>query len=1469
MTFILQKELEKNLFTWEKVNVEESLQTTVDISQEYVGIFIDIVEGFSYDLQLSFDKLIVAKEHTFEEKFQRTEEGLRTYMWEEEYLEVWIDFKYYGRKYYYKGLKRVNFTLKYTKPSVVVKKQAENFEGLYARLVSEMYALKGINLERGYVASTNIFDSTYYPVVSDVAKEFMEEKEWKEIETSRKGKIYRWFIQICLLRIFLACTRVLNATESMNTEAKFEVVRDWAHKSLDNSIKQHLVRKLPKMLKEVHAGFDTEYVPVDWGINDLVSGQLSITGLIKLVIPIFEGYKFEGSNTLTGENYIKDGPSMKNKDSVLVHINDLLYEFRGIEFGDHDRTMTGLCNDLLRLPGLDICSRTNKGYLFQFNKLNISNLLILGAAGEKLVLNFNTIINLINQRIDARLEEYASNLISLIDIGDCTLNIKTKVNESWKAEEMHSNSLPLETLYMSNELNSDLSHDPEYEVRRRLRSTEFGTLSVNKNIYLYGHYNAADLSMLKDWRYVSRNNVDILKKSFCSLVKPIKACSERVYIRDTWLLASAVANSLEAVGKAHGMSKGKVPQHYLEDMSLYLQEQPSSFAAYAMQDSLITLAHALFIVDFTSKLGRASVPSTLGSLSSTYSRNKWQEDNYRGYQINHEFPLGASQQSINPKGLQSLGIVGDNLNMFTGSFRGGRNECFKYGIDKSTTWYDYDLTSCYSTIMSMCGDPMYSQEVSGESLIDSGYDIGSGALASAPAPDIIPDLGNYISVDKDLRGTSRDFSRLDNSAAGSMMGASFAVSPKEASKKSIIKKYFVNKPKVTPNAIAPAPLPSPKPATSPVKAIQKPIKPIIKKDIVQEIDPSNLPASKPLLESEILHELMLEESFEEMWTPVITAKKPSLNRKYTTLSHKTTKNGAVPSPTITIAAETPTIETSEEESLAQLTPDIASLLVNPDYNKLVYLNKFTDLEKIDFTKGYSAVRVKFNLPDSIKYPPVPVTLDQTITIYPLKGESLITGLEFKSALNILKQHDHDFKHYIKIIHGLYIPFKEKFLPEEEKWVFDYKPFFDIINELQANRRKHPKKSAMERIWKDLGNMLYGKVVCGISNKTSLDARTNLMKSMVGSEITNPIIGTWITGFVRALITELLNATHAIGGRICSATTDGFVTDIPNLEEKLLKYFEKIGYKDSFLARYRHIRFLLSGDPSALEIKTTVKGLIQWTTRGQHSIIAPNNVHIAAMTGFQKHQFTAKELIVMLENALEKGNSLLFLQKRLTGALENYKDEKQVSMTSGLRDFRTVFDSKRKIINSTAPILDTAPFKDLDEARLNRTLMNTLRTGIYSDKYSLPNTLAANTATTDFLNYIMIFFKKYNLLQILDVLLLINQVLPKPLELKVLLKRWYACQHIKGDILSKLVSYKNNRVLVTNLYNLLASAEFTHNTSILADYRSKFSNFALPSLALVNTKSSLVQQNLNNVLSALNKVPKEFRKEILLRLIEEQ
>jgi hypothetical protein len=57
-------------------------------------------------------------------------------------------------------------------------------------------------------------------------------------------------------------------------------------------------------------------------------------------------------------------------------------------------------------------------------------------------------------------------------------------------------------------------------------------------------------------------------------------------------------------------------------MSLLYKENPSLFKEYAMQDSLITVIHALFMNDFAFRLGSVAVPNTLGTLAEKYIRNK-------------------------------------------------------------------------------------------------------------------------------------------------------------------------------------------------------------------------------------------------------------------------------------------------------------------------------------------------------------------------------------------------------------------------------------------------------------------------------------------------------------------------------------------------------------------------------------------------------------------------------------------------------------------------------------------------------------------------------------------------------------------------------------------------------------------------------------------------------------------------------
>jgi len=392
--------------------------------------------------------------------------------------------------------------------------------------------------------------------------------------------------------------------------------------------------------------------------------------------------------------------------------------------------------------------------------------------------------------------------------------------------------------------------------------------------------------------------------------------------------------------------------------------------------------------------------------------------------------------------------------------------------------------------------------------------------------------------------------------------------------------------------------------------------------------------------------------------------------------------------------------------------------------------------------------------------------------------------------------------FVKVLYGFYIPFKKD----------GYLPFYKVINELQANRRKHPKKSAMERIFKDLGNMLYGKTVCGISNKRKFDTRLETMNAMKGNYLANPIIGAWITGFVRSLISELLNATNILGGKICAVTTDGFVTNIKNLEEKVLSLFAKINYQNSFLQDYRDIRFKLSKDPSALEIKTSVKGLVQWTTRGQISC-DPEKPFIAAMTGFQKNQFKHEENVEMVTNSMNSNNKIFYLQKRLTGALENYKNKSQVSMLSHLSVFRTTFDSKRNLIPSNDSMLFSTPYAHMNEALLARTMLNNFRSGIYSDSYTPKSTFVSSSSIIiETLKFVLRFFLSLNNwvpdLKMIDMVIKACEIYrylgfrftknPSTLVQKIT----YSIILNKGRIKSQLSSYENNRVFVKLLFLLL-------------------------------------------------------------------
>jgi hypothetical protein len=229
--------------------------------------------------------------------------------------------------------------------------------------------------------------------------------------------------------------------------------------------------------------------------------------------------------------------------------------------------------------------------------------------------------------------------------------------------------------------------------------------------------------------------------------------------------------------------------------------------------------------------------------------------------------------------------------------------------------------------------------------------------------------------------------------------------------------------------------------------------------------------------------------------------------------------------------------------------------------------------------------VEFLFPEETKYPCIPTRVDKDVDIYPLKGTSTITGSEYIAAKSMGCK--------IKVKTCVYVPFIENpdaeeikvKKPEVQHYINKYEyPFRIIVNNLQHERRIYPKKTFYNYMYKEIGNSIYGQIAMGLSGKNSFDVATKSYKQIKGSFLTNPLLASYITGFTRALIAECLHNINILGGDAVSVTTDGFITNIENLEVKILRSTKTL---KTFLNIYRSLRMVLTA-PSYLEDKKTKK-----------------------------------------------------------------------------------------------------------------------------------------------------------------------------------------------------------------------------------------------------------------------------------------
>lgn len=248
-------------------------------------------------------------------------------------------------------------------------------------------------------------------------------------------------------------------------------------------------------------------------------------------------------------------------------------------------------------------------------------------------------------------------------------------------------------------------------------------------------------------------------------------------------------------------------------------------------------------------------------------------------------------------------------------------------------------------------------------------------------------------------------------------------------------------------------------------------------------------------------------------------------------------------------------------------------ILTPDYGN-IRLSKNPD-DYCGHVMGFALVTFRF--PESVPYPSLPVRTDQYGLFFPLSGESWATAPEIELALSLGAE--------MTIHNGIIVP-----------WICDTSPhnsestsvFLPFVQQVRENRNRHIKGSLEEKFCKEIGNSLYGKLAQGLRAKTAFDTARGLNRSLPPSSVTQPFFAAHVTGFIRAVVGELMNALPS-DSSVVSVTTDGFLTNCP---------LDKINMSGPLSSRFQSLCDIVDPGSSMLTCKHEVSQLIAMKTRGQ-------------------------------------------------------------------------------------------------------------------------------------------------------------------------------------------------------------------------------------------------------------------------------
>lgn len=252
-----------------------------------------------------------------------------------------------------------------------------------------------------------------------------------------------------------------------------------------------------------------------------------------------------------------------------------------------------------------------------------------------------------------------------------------------------------------------------------------------------------------------------------------------------------------------------------------------------------------------------------------------------------------------------------------------------------------------------------------------------------------------------------------------------------------------------------------------------------------------------------------------------------------------------------------------------------------------------ELSLADFPLGPltpMAAFVTFEFPDSVNHPCIPVVIGESL-IYPRSSEGLsgvwVMGPELYLAMKL----------------GARLYCQNGYIARTRK---DSRVNRFVFEGLVADRREaqflHGKKSLPDLVIKTASNSLYGKQAQDVKPKRAWDSRVQDRSSIGGSAISSPYHASMATSYVRALLCAIPERLNELGLRVYSRTTDGFISDAPDLDISnessldklvgLMNALDLYGFEESL----KETRLALSGSSVFLDFKHYQSKFLNVSTR---------------------------------------------------------------------------------------------------------------------------------------------------------------------------------------------------------------------------------------------------------------------------------